>query len=155
MPGAAKLRPLACAAAAVLFLAGCKDAGRDHYNNARAQYQDLLEHSKLPTDPAFDPVVKELEQVKKGSSVYGKAQEMLGAIQRARANPRPPMPLVVRPGTSDEPADVATQRAKCIQLSQKLGETMDAKQREQVSAELHACQIDLEKAQESHHSDNP
>jgi hypothetical protein len=140
----------------LLCASGCKDEGQAHYAKARAQYQTLLEQMKRPTDPAFDPVVAELKQVEKGSSAYQKAQTMLGAIERARAEPRPPMPLAVHPSApAGEPADVAAQREACILLSQKLGETREPQARAKVEAALKDCQMKLEKVVESHHSDNP
>jgi hypothetical protein len=138
-----------------LSLFGCKDAGKAHYEKARTQYRALMDQSKRPTDPAFDPVISELKQVPEGSAAYADAQRLLRPLEAARAMPPPPKPLVNRAPAEAEPADVAAQRQKCIELSQKLGQAKDAKARETLEGALRVCQLELEKAQESHHSDNP
>lgn len=138
-----------------LFLGGCKDPGKAHYQKARTEYRALMDQSKLPTDPAFDMVISELKQVPQGSDAYADAQKLLAPLEAARAMPPPPRPLVNRAPAEAEPADVAAQRQKCIELSQKLGEAKDPKARKTLEGALEVCQVELEKAQESHHSDNP
>ena len=53
---------VACAGA-LLASSGCKDAGVAHYQKARDQYRALLEQSKRPSDPAFDPVIQVLRPI--------------------------------------------------------------------------------------------
>jgi hypothetical protein len=145
----------AACAGALLFSSGCKDAGVAHYQKARDQYRALLEQSKRPSDPAFDPVIRELSQVPPKSKVYADAQRMLKPLEAARQTPPPVKPLVEQAPAAPEPPDVAAQRQHCIELSQRLGEAQDAKAREVAVNSLKVCQLELEKAQESHHSDNP
>lgn len=146
---------IAAAALAPLGLSGCKDRGAEHYQKARAQYQALLEQAKRPTDKAFDPVIRELSQVSASSAAYPEAQRMLKALEAARQTPPPPKPLVTHAPSAPEPADVAAQREKCIEISQQLGEAKDPAARARLGNALKVCQLELERAQESHHSDNP
>jgi|GEM_PF-2925596 len=145
---------VACAGA-LLASSGCKDAGVAHYQKARDQYRALLEQSKRPSDPAFDPVIQELLQVPPRSTAYADAQRMLKPLQAARQTPPPVKPLVEQAPAASEPPDVAAKRQHCIELSQQLGEAKDAKARQVAENSLKVCQLELEKVQESHHSDNP
>lgn len=140
---------------AALLLVGCKDEGKAHYQKARAAYRALMDQSKLPTDPAFDAVISELKQVPEDSAAYADAQKLLGPLEAARAMPPPPKPLVNRAPPEAEPADVAAQREKCIELSQRLGEAKDEKARQTLEGALRVCRVELEKAQESHHPETP
>lgn len=145
----------AACAGALLCASGCQDAGVAHYQKARDQYRALLEQSKRPSDPAFDPVIRELAQVPSGSKVYADAQRMLKPLEAARQTPPPEKPLMNHVPTTAEPPDVAAQRERCIEITQRLGEAQDAKTREREQNSLKVCQLELEKAEESHHSDNP
>ena len=102
------------------LLAGCRDEGAEGYQRARQRYEQLISQGRPSQDPGFDEVTLLLESVSKRSRAHDPARALLQSIQRGRA-PRAEAPLATSPEAGQD-APLASKRAECEALAQKLGE---------------------------------
>lgn len=86
---------------AVLAAGACRrDEGLQRLQRAEQLYAQLVERGVPPADPAYEPVIAELEAVPEDSSAYARARQRLQALSALR-QPLPPRPLRV-PGPQPE-----------------------------------------------------
>lgn len=104
----------------LLFLGlACTDAGEEPLAQAEADYRVLVRQAKLPTDPSFDGVLATLKTVPEGSKHKKRADDLIRAIETARA-PRVQIPLARAQPTSPVPAARSTQET-CAKLAAEMG----------------------------------
>jgi hypothetical protein len=131
-----------------LGLVACHRVPEDPYPKARAQYEQLVLSGARPTDPRFDPVVKELEQVPATSPNRPEAEKLLAAIHAGRGT-LPPKPLAVPGGEPNESPDITAQRQACEALAKRLG-TADGGMRERLVKAIDDCQKKIHQLEEAH-----
>lgn len=86
---------------AALGAGACRrDEGPQRLRRAEQLYAQLVERGVPPTDPAYEPVIAELEAVPEDSPAYAQARQRLRALNALR-NPLPPRPLRV-PGAQPD-----------------------------------------------------
>jgi hypothetical protein len=86
---------------AALGAGACRqDEGRQRLRRAEQLYAQLVERGVPPSDPAYEPVIAELEAVPEDSPAYAQARQRLQALSALR-NPLPPRPLRV-PGAQPD-----------------------------------------------------
>lgn len=135
--------------AAVLLL-GCRDAGLEKYREARSRYEALVQQGNQPADPAFDEVLRLLDEVPASSNVREKADALRESLLHSR-RPIAPLPLATRRESveGDDPRGTAL-RAECARLAEQLGQTpQDA--RAGVERQLARCKAALDKLEEERH----
>lgn len=135
--------------AAVLWL-GCRDAGLDKYREARSRYEALVQQGKPPADPAFDEVLRLLDEVPARSDVREKADALRESLLHSR-RPIAPLPLATRRESVEGGDPQATALGKeCARLAEQLGQTpQDA--RASVEKQLARCKAALDKLEEERH----
>lgn len=141
---------LALAGLLALAGAGCRcrggDGGAEAYARASARAEALLRAGTAPADPAYDPVLRELESVPSGSRFSPAAQALRERLLRARSLAPPPLAQTV-PG---EEAALAKKEAECVALAQALGRA-DAGERAAVRQKLDACRAAVARYREQRH----
>jgi len=112
----------------------------------------------MPSDPAFDEVLKQLDAVPKGSAARGKAQSLREAILRSRQRlaPRPlaNLPPTGRDGGADKPPEVLAQQQECAKQAELLG-TVKPEARPAAEQRLQQCKRDLAALEEKAHEEAP
>jgi len=142
-------------AACVLLWTACQDEGKAQYQQAFERYQSLVGEGKLPSDPAFDGVLAQLEAIPGGSSVKGKADSLHGALLRSRHRLAPKPLAEGAPkgeGSLDTPSDLQAKQQECAQLAKLLGQT-PAAERAAVEHRLQECRRDLARLEEKAHDE--
>jgi hypothetical protein len=135
----------------VLLLTACKreDPGPKTLAQAKASYLSLVEKGARPTDPAFDPVISQLETVSADSAARTEAQDLLRSLKRSRGN-RPGLPLATPPKTNEP--DVAAKQAECERLVRALPDAGDRAAAEKAVA---VCRSQVHALEELHHAHQP
>lgn len=104
-----------------------------------------------PVDPAFDPVLKDLESVPEGSRFRDEAQALRSRLLAARG--LAPRPLAQHSATGD--AALARKEAECVALAQALGRAAPS-ERDAIRQKLDACRAAVDRYREQkHHSQQP
>lgn len=153
---AAGWRTLRLACWLLLALAACEDKGKAEYQAAYERYQALVNEGRLPSDPAFDEVLKQLDAVPTRSAASGKAKSLREAIQRSRRRlaPKPLANAPSRPDAGVTDPKVLAKQQECAQLAAALG-TAAPDAREAARKRLEACQAELRRLEEQGHEDAP
>lgn len=143
-------RPVLFWLTSAALLLGCRDAGLEKYREARARYEALVEQRRPPADPAYDEVLRLLDEVPANSNVREKADALRESLLHSR-RPIAPLPLATRrESTEGEDAREAALRAECARLAEQLGKTpQDA--RAAVEKQLAGCRAALGKLEEERH----
>jgi hypothetical protein len=141
-----------CAAVCAWVLAGCEDGARRQATAAIRRYEALVAEQRHPGDPAFVPVLAELERAKAGTPDGDKAREIAAGLRRARALPMPPRPLAVGPHGDEESPEIQARRAVCEALAKELGRAPEP-EKPALKGRLLACRMELERldAEALHH----
>jgi hypothetical protein len=137
---------LALAAGGCRCRGGGDGDGAEAYARGQARAEALLRQGVPPTDPAYDPVLKDLDSVPSDSRFYPAAKDLLDRLRGARA--LAPPPLAQR--TPGEEEALAKKEAECVALAQALGRA-DAGERQAISGELDACRADVARYRERRH----
>lgn len=131
-----------------LLLCACDESPKK-VAHAKAAYQALIDQGALPSDPRFEPVLKELAEVKPNEAGYASAQKLSQAIAHARG-PAVKAPLATGGTTGD--ADLDALKVKCAALASQVG-PLEGAAREAKLREVEACKqeviaLDLKKEHE-------
>lgn len=138
--------------AASLLLSACasEDKGRKPYQDAVAIHERLLLSQTPPADPAYDAVLRKLEEVPNKSQWRGRADALRKAIDNARMK-LPSRPLARGTGPSEGP-EIQAQRAQCEEAAKALG-TAPPAERPRRLTEMRLCQEKLERMLAAHTTD--
>jgi hypothetical protein len=128
---------------------GCRCRGDDGgvaYARAKERSEALLRTGTPPSDPAFDPILRDLESVPFESRFHAPATTLREALMRARS--LAPRPLVE--GTPSEDTALAKKQAECVSLAQAMGRA-DAGERGELARKLEACRTAIDRYREQQH----
>ncbi|HVE87948.1 MAG TPA: hypothetical protein VND93_34055, partial [Myxococcales bacterium] len=121
--------------------------GAAAYARARARAEELLRAGTSPADPAFDPVLRELESVPFESRFHADAEALRERLMRVRT--LAPRPLAERKG-DDQDAALVKKEAECVALAEALGRA-DGGHRAALAQRLDACRAAMDRYREQRH----